>query len=403
MYLRYFNWQFELFKAPNGVTAYLPILVGIWGAITNWTRERKSFFLMLTLFLITGAVPRLVPQLPRGEVRERDYFFVANYHFFAIWIGIGAAALGRMVADALGREGKPALRHPAVAGLAALLVLMSVLPLAAGQDNQNFFKHNRRGMYVAHGYGYNMLIGLEPNAMIFTNGDNDTFPLWYMQEVENVRKDVRVINLSLLQTDWYIRQLRDLEPKVPINLDDGQIAALQPYREKDGRIVFVNDVMVKHILDANQWKRPVYLAVTVPDQRGLERQLKMEGLVFRIYKDPVDMPMDVAKLDENLNRKYHYRGFLTPTGEYDASVYKDEQAERLLQNYAPPGCAWPWGCTRRDGRPRPGRNWTRIQKYARHFPGSRRPSGLPIPRWGWPRRPGLLREDPGPEPADVGR
>ena len=369
MYLRYFNWQFELFKSPGGLTALLPIMIGLWGAIQNAWREKKSFFLMLTLFLITGPFMVWYLNFKEGEVRDRDYFFVANFHFFSIWIGLGAAALLRLVADALAREGRPALRHPAVVGLAGLLVVMSVLPMAAGQENENFFRHNRRGNYVAHGYGYNMLIGLEPNALLFTNGDNDTFPLWYVQEVENVRKDVRVINLSLLQTDWYIRQLRDREPRVPMKLTDGQILGLQPYRERDGRIVFVNDWMVKHILEVNQWKRPVYLAVTVPDQRGLDRQLKMEGLVFRIYKDPVNNQFDVVKLDENLNHKYHYRGFLTPTGEYDTSVYKDDQATRLLQNYAAGRLRLAAGLHQQGNDVQARAELEKIQKYARYFPG----------------------------------
>ena len=92
----------------------------------------------------------------------------------------------------------------------------------------DFHEHNRTGNYVAWDYAYNMLNSCEPNGIIFTNGDNDTFPLWYIQEVEKVRKDVRVVNLSLLNTPWYIEQLKHQVPKIPINLTDEIIDRLDP-------------------------------------------------------------------------------------------------------------------------------------------------------------------------------
>jgi tetratricopeptide (TPR) repeat protein len=370
MYLRYFSWQFHLAKIGNIPTYAFPILIGLFGGFLSFFRERKSFWLMATLLLITGPFLVYYLNFREGEVRERDYFFVANYHIFAIWIGLGVAGIARLMAGAFEHavEGK-ALFRPAVAGVAAFGLFLSVLPLAAGQDNQNFYRHNRRGNWVAHGYAHNMLVGLEPNAIIFTNGDNDTFPLWYIQEVENFRKDVRVVNLSLLQTHWYIKQLRDYEPKVPVVLDDGQINALEPYRERDGRIVFVNDLMVKHIIEKNAWKRAVYFAVTVPDQRGMEAQMRMEGLVFRVYPEPQGSGIDTAKLRENLDSKYQYRGFLTSTGDYDLSVYKDEQATRLLQNYAAARVRLALGLHAEGKTEEARRELEKVQKYAKYFPG----------------------------------
>ena len=229
--------------------------------------------------------------------------------------------------------------------------------------------HDRSHRTPARDLAADYLESCAPNAILFTNGDNDTFPLWYLQEVERFRRDVRVVNLSLLQTSWYIKQLRDYEPRVPMRLDDGQIDALQPYREKGGNIVYVNDVMVDHILEANNYQRPVYYAVTVPDQRNLVGRMRMEGLVFRIYKDPVTNPMDVEKLLDNLDNKYHYRGFLTPTGEYDTSVYKDEQATRLLQNYAAGRVQLAVGLHQLGRTDEARANLDIVRKYAQYFPG----------------------------------
>ena len=334
MYLRYLSWQFQLFGSLANRSFLIPIAIGLFGAITNAWREKKSFFLMLTLFLITGPFLVWYLNFKQGEVRERDYFFVANFHFFAVWVGMGAAALVAWVGEG-GWRRDGVRRVPVAAALtAALLLVIANLPLIAGMDNQNFFRHDRRGNYVARDFAHNVLAGLEPNAILLTNGDNDTFPLWYLQEVEGFRKDVRVLCLSLLNTEWFIRQARDQEPKVPITLTDDQILALQPYRDEKGKIVYVKDLVVRHILETNRWRRPVYLAVTVPEQMGLDKQLVMEGLVFRVYPQPQKRRVDVARTRKNLHEVYSYRGFLTASGDWDASVYKDTETTHLLQNYA---------------------------------------------------------------------
>jgi hypothetical protein len=105
-----------------------------------------------------------------------------------------------------------------LATLSIITILMPITMLKA-----DFKEHDRSGNYVAWDYAYNMLNSCDPNGIIFTNGDNDTFPLWYLQEVEGVRKDVRVVNLSLLNTDWYIKQLRDYDPPIPIKMNDTEI------------------------------------------------------------------------------------------------------------------------------------------------------------------------------------
>ncbi|HEU4723927.1 MAG TPA: tetratricopeptide repeat protein, partial [Candidatus Eisenbacteria bacterium] len=286
------------------------------------------------------------------EVRERDYFFTNSYHFIAIWIGMGAAALLHSIAEVIapgqakaapnaganaaatapaGPEPGPLAAAPAATWIVALaLIGFSALPARAG-----WFEHDRSNFWIAQNYAYNMLAPLEPNAIVMTNGDNDTFPLWYIQEVEGFRKDVRVVNMSLLNTPWYILQLKNLEPKVPFTYTDQEIEKLYPYLdEKTGQVVWVKDLAVKNMIAANAWKKPVYLAVTVPDQMGMDKQMTLEGLVYRISPEPVTQEIDVEKTMKNLYGVFKYRGLLDEHRNFDAKVYKDDNAMRLVQNYS---------------------------------------------------------------------
>ncbi|HET9250505.1 MAG TPA: DUF2723 domain-containing protein [Candidatus Eisenbacteria bacterium] len=378
MYLRYVGQQWPLIERIGelGSSAFwvrlvnsIPFLLFFWGAWWNYRRDRTTFWFFLAANVVMGPGLIFYLNFTDHEVRERDYFFTSSYHFMAVWMGMGAAAVFQAIArvihpaslqPARGAASAPAARaaiaEPVGAnpggnggltpepytplpsstgvlaglGLAALtLVGISLLPMKNG-----WFTHDRSGFYIAHNYAYNMLTPLEKDAIVFTNGDNDTFPLWYIQEVEGLRKDVRVVNLSLLNTPWYIKQLRDLEPKVPLSYTDDELAALTPYRdEQTGNIVWVKDLAVKNIVETNRWKRPLYLAVTVPDQMGLEKRLSLEGLVFRVNPQDAGRSVDVQRTMDNLYRVFRYEGLLDKNRNYDTAVYKDENAYRLVQNY----------------------------------------------------------------------
>jgi hypothetical protein len=186
-----------------------------------------------------------------------------------------------------------------------------------------------------------MLAPLEKNAFMMTNGDNDTFPLWYIQEVEGVRKDVRIVNLSLLNTDWYIRQLRDEEPRVPIDLDDATIDMLGGggFRDSTGNIVYTSHFMIDHIMKQNRnpdgsWKKQPYFAVTVPDHMGLDKNFTLEGLVYRVMPETTAVTVDVPMTRHVLYDVFQYRGLFTKDGSWDSTVYKDENASTLSRNYA---------------------------------------------------------------------
>jgi len=224
-------------------------------------------------------------------------------------------------------------------GLAAACVLavgISWLPAAT-----YWFIHDRTGFTVAADYANNMLAPLDERAFVFTNGDNDTFPLWSLQEVSGFRKDVRVINLSLLNTDWYIKQLRDEEPKVPMNVDDAtlEVVRTQGYLTSgNGEPMQVSAWMVANILEANRAagvdQRPAYLAVTVPNRMGLDERMSLEGLVYRVHDDSVSARIDTVAIRRNLYEVFKYDGLYAPDGTYLETPYKDENAYRLTQNYA---------------------------------------------------------------------
>jgi hypothetical protein len=194
----------------------IPFAFGIGGALWHARKDWRRFLAMFSMFLIMGVGLVVYLNMPDPEPRERDYIFVGAYSVFALWIGIGAAGTVLWASRVLRERGVSHAAVPVLAGAA-----MFALPAATMV--KNYHDHDRTGNFLAHDYAYNILQTCDRDAILFTNGDNDTYPLWFMQYVKGVRPDVRVVNLSLIKTSWYVRQLRDLEPKVPINLSDEYI------------------------------------------------------------------------------------------------------------------------------------------------------------------------------------
>ena len=185
----------------HNVYYMLPLLLGILGLLFqaySGDKGIQSFWVTFFLFFMTGLAIVLYLNQPPYQPRERDYAYAGSFYAFCIWIGFGVAAL----AKGLERFGK---LNPVIAGSVATLLCLFVPIQMAGQ---NWDDHDRSGRYVCRDFGANYLESCEPNAVLFTNGDNDTFPLWYAQEVEGIRTDVRVCNTSYLQTDWYIDQMK---------------------------------------------------------------------------------------------------------------------------------------------------------------------------------------------------
>lgn len=183
-------------KARNAFYA-LPLLLGVIGMYFHFNRYNKDAFVVLLLFLFTGlCIVVYLNQYPY-QPRERDYAYAGSFYAFAIWIGIGVLA----IFDALSK--KMAQKTSAVIATAICVLAVPTLMAKEGWDD-----HDRSQRYTARDFAKDYLDSCAPNAILFTNGDNDTFPLWYVQEVEGYRTDVRVCNLSLLNTDWYINQMK---------------------------------------------------------------------------------------------------------------------------------------------------------------------------------------------------
>jgi len=377
MYIRYFLWQFVGMDENERDWSFnqfyaIPFLLGLIGAYWHFKNDSKHALAVLALFFMTGLAIILYLNQPDPQPRERDYSYVGSFFTFSIWIGLGFAGIMELI-----RGGKSDKKESESKSYITAIVVFALLFIASPIQilAKSFDTHNRKGRYIAWDYSYNMLQSCEPNAILITNGDNDTFPLWYLQEVDSVRRDVRIVNLSLLNTDWYIQQLRDLEPKVPIRMSNGEISklGLLPWKKKKvsvevpkqigeqqaeefrsrfqnvninvpekisfevkpsintpyGPMIRVQDHMVLRIINWNKWQKPIYFAVTVAKSNmldELQEYMRMDGLALKVvpYKNWRISP---DNLERNLIEIYQYRGLQDPT------VYYDKNIMGLLQNY----------------------------------------------------------------------
>jgi len=193
---------------------FLPLLLGLIGLFFLFNRDKKLFWIMLVFFLFTGIAIQVYTNVRPFEPRERDYSLVGSFYVFALWIGFGVFA----IYEKLSAYSKTKLLAPLVS-LVCLIAVPGIL------ISQNWDDHDRSGRETAHAMAVQYLESCDPNAILFTIGDNDTFPLWYAQEIEGVRRDVRVVCTSLLNVDWYIDQMKrkayDSDP-IPSNLTHDQ-------------------------------------------------------------------------------------------------------------------------------------------------------------------------------------
>jgi hypothetical protein len=364
----------------------IPFIIGLIGLYYHFKKDWKMASAFIVLFVFVSYLFAFYQNQQEPQPRERDKFLAPLGFAFAIWIGIGIRGLY----DYAVKKAKP-VRLATVIGYAVLLLGFLFVPIRMLWANYN--EHDRSKNWLPWDYAYNMLQSCAPNSVLFTNGDNDTFPLWYLQDVEGVRRDIRIANLSLINTPWYINQLKNYEPygakKVNIRFSNDEIQNLQPMEWRSQKVtipvprevlnsipsdvfiklnlsdsaltkneisfkmdptignsqvsgVRVQDIMVKEIVEANNWQRPIYFAVTVDDQSriGIGDYLRLEGLAYRLvpYKSP-----QVEFVNEDLMKKQLFNQPASFSKDYSPgfkfrglnnnSIFYDDNQERMAQSY----------------------------------------------------------------------
>ncbi len=217
---------------------FLPLILGIIGLIYHFRKAQADAIVILTLFLFTGAFIVLYLNFPAHQPRERDYAYVGSFQTFMIWLGIGVLAIIDFLSKRMNKMTATIIASAATLGVPVLM------------GNQNWDDHDRSNRYTAVDFATNYLESCPKNAILFTNGDNDTYPLWYAQNVEAIRTDVRVINLSLLNTDWYAdglkRQAYESAP-VPFSMTpDKYVQGVRDY------VMYYNNPAVEKTYGINQ-------------------------------------------------------------------------------------------------------------------------------------------------------
>ena len=321
----------------------LPLLLGLVGMLWQWrkgSKGKQQFLVVMLLFLMTGlAIVVYLNQTPL-QPRERDYAYAGSFYAFAIWIGLGVGMISEKV------RVKNAKYATALAILSAITCLLVPLQMAS----QTWDDHDRSGRYTCRDFGANYLNSTqrEGHPIILTNGDNDTFPLWYNHEVEGVRTDTRVVNMEYLQTDWYIDQMKRQaydSPPLPISLShedykegrmeyvpidtDSIVIGPATISLKGKQGLFKNELMVLDMLLQANWERPVYMSISMGSDilPFLRDHLVLEGLAYRISPTATTQRIDVERLYDNIMHRFRYGGLSTK------GIYVDEDVKRMANTH----------------------------------------------------------------------
>ena len=321
----------------------LPLILGLVGMLWQWRKGREGkqqFLVVMLLFLMTGlAIVVYLNQTPL-QPRERDYAYAGSFYAFAIWIGMGVGMISEKV------RVKSAKYATALAILSAIACLLVPIQMAS----QTWDDHDRSGRYTCRDFGANYLNSMQRDGhpIILTNGDNDTFPLWYNHEVEGVRTDTRVVNMEYLQTDWYIDQMKRQaydSPPLPISLShedykegrmeyvpiDTDSIAIGPatISLKGKKGLYKNELMVLDMLLQANWERSVYMSISMGSDilPFLRDHLVLEGLAYRISPTATTQRIDVERLYDNIMHRFRYGGLSTKV------IYVDEDVKRMANTH----------------------------------------------------------------------
>ena len=385
VYWLYWSWQYKALLIPITI-------LGIFGIITHWENDRKAFALVGGTFIIFSlgllvylnlkdSPTHAIHAWNAREVRDRDYFYAGAYTFFGLYAGIGLWEVLRLLWTNIKKNGiVTSVLGYGLAGIFVVSQAKTFYPLV-----------NRNHNYVASDYGYDLLISPKGRSVLFTNGDNDTFPLWADQQVLKVRPDVVIANLSYLNTNWYCKQLK--QKGAPISFSDSTIDKLPPaIRARDGSILYFRDIMIRNmiatssnyipseyintefgripsvyfdsgkefarkVIDGANFRVPLYFSITCDHSayKGWEKYLILKGLAMEVTDtenkeniagltggEKIDRTYTKELLYDNLNaaefikkyggvpypgRAFRYRGM------FDKKVFKDISHQKAMRNF----------------------------------------------------------------------
>jgi len=391
MFNRYWFWNYigrEGYDQNDGVDFKkfyaIPFLIGMFGLFYQFRKDWKLGIIFLMMFLMMGIVTALYQNQQEPQPRERDYFYVGAFMAFSIWIGIGVAGMIELLAEKMKNK-------KSLVAVCSVVLLFSFAAVPINMLKENYHYSNRHGNYLPYDYAYNLLQSVEKDGILITNGDNDTFPLWCLQAAYGVRTDVRVVNLSLAQTEWYNLQLKNETPygalTVPMTLTNDQLKRLQPVqwdekksisfdvplsaypdsmksipnlptkivvnvpptiRQQSGTQTITalkaNDLLLMDIIKANKWERPIYFSVTVSEDNyiGLNDYLVMEGMAQKLVPYKTGQAGSEG-INESIMRKSLFDNPAVPsktpqygfrfTGLNDKNIFYNEDQTRMSQTY----------------------------------------------------------------------
>jgi hypothetical protein len=358
MFNRYLFWQYigrAGYDQDDGVDFSkfyaIPFILGLIGLFYHFKKDWKLAFVFLSMFILLGVVTALYQNQQDPQPRERDYFYEGAFYVYSLWIGLGVVGIAELL--------KEKIKSNSLVPATSVVLLLAFVFVPVNMLRVNYKYQNRAGNYFPYDYAYNLLQSCDKDAILFTNGDNDTFPLWCLQAVYGVRQDVTIVNLSLAAADWYDLQLKNERPygslEVPMTYTDEQLRkiAKQGYimwdenklvsvdvpvkaypdsmrnkpnlpdklvfkipatiRQKDENNKVVTalksvDLFVLDIIKANKWERPIYFSVTVTPENyiGLSEYLIVEGMAQKLLPYKVSntnmygLAVDFEKMKKNL-------------------------------------------------------------------------------------------------------
>jgi transmembrane protein TMEM260 (protein O-mannosyltransferase) len=315
-YLQYFDWQWArsisgnngFFGGIRPLFTLLFVALGTYGSLQHYRRDKKSWAYVAILFLTLSVGLTFYLNFKYGytfpghgpeekEVRERDYFFIVSFSIWGLWAGIGITELWQWIGEKFLRVTRADIDLPPLA--ASPILALALVPLLL-----NWSWASRRHDYSARDWAFNLLNSVEPYGVLFTNGDNDTFPLWYAQDVEGIRRDVTVIVMSYLNTDWYVRQLRDLtapcKPGQNPAAEPTRIICQRPFDVQRGPKVYSN-------MMADGSNRPGHRAPTRSILEGVTDSV-IDQVATTFYQLPEDQTFRVSNIQTVVPRGT----FMTP-------------------------------------------------------------------------------------------